>query len=43
MNTDGIYNIMSPDPIGDNRSDWSGFGRGVGLLLAGKEIKESLH
>lgn len=33
----------SPDLISDNRSDWSGFGRGVGLLLAGKGIKESLH
>lgn len=34
---------MPPDPISGNRSDWSGFGRGVGLLLAGKGIKESLH
>lgn len=32
---DMLYN-MSPDPISDNRSDWSGFGRSVGLLLAGK-------
>lgn len=39
---DVLYNIMSPDPISDNRSDWSGFGRSVGLLLAGKGIKESL-
>ena len=33
MSMDGLYNIMSPDPISDNRSDWSGFGKGCGIVI----------
>lgn len=37
------FNIMSPDPIRSNRSVWRRFGKGVGLLLAGEEIRGTLH
>lgn len=37
-----LLSIMSPDPIKGNKNDCRGFWWGVGLLLVGEGIKESL-